>query len=65
MMTRLHRLEHVDTLLCVALTNLLQRFVFVTALTDILSVQDVIARHMRIHLRYRKIRTERLKHMNT
>jgi len=58
--SRSHRLEHVDALFGVALSDLFQRLVLVATLGDVLLVKHVVPRHVRIDLRRRQLGAQRL-----
>lgn len=55
-----HGLEHVDSLLRVALANLLQGFVFIATLAHVLSVKNIVACRVRLHLGCGQVGTQRL-----
>jgi len=46
-----HRLKHVDSLLGIALTDLFEGLVLVSALRNVLSVQDVVTGLLGLHFR--------------
>lgn len=58
----LHGFKHINSLLSVALANLFQRLVFVTALGNILLMKNIVAGGLHVQFDSSQIGTQRLKH---